>query len=557
MLIINYYRFKQIILKGMQEAFLSMPAEMDIEEVFKSIEETLLVWSQADGIEAVKEAVSKLSELDVCWNKPALFLNNIHLSIRRIELFLNGTSCQSDSMNIAAEDLAGAKWFLNNFLKILGSSELNREMRIRTLAHFLANLRGKGELPKVDSIAELKLKTLPRLKEMTKLRDSIPKPGVFQDLITTGILSSDEIWTLLQGRGTLEISFTELKDSLPYILSSAHLLKIESLKSILLIISKNKKVSLGCLNNILHLTSGIYATLPTAKKQEFLDAFLKILATEVISLEKWSEFQEKVHQLLLKSYDLHYSEQEISNILKAYLEKNTKATTLVDALHKHFLEVEKYKLTLILLTNSDFRKRIEDCRLKLRQESAMNDAQKCYLVALCLEASRRTLSINPTPLQIFNLLAFLEDPKGRRISSQQEGPERTMTLAWLAAFKAMNFSVDMVCKNREIVSINELNFREFFAFLGLKTVVYHERLHRRDILEADILYGTLEDFEREFLEPLNDEEELLFTPICQRKSFEVVIVDDMSNLFLDSEAPQSSNSKTNPIFESETLYPHF
>lgn len=87
MLIINYYRFKQIILKGMQEAFLSMPAEMDIEEVFKSIEETLLVWSQADGIEAVKEAVSKLSELDVCWNKPALFLNNIHLSIRRIELF--------------------------------------------------------------------------------------------------------------------------------------------------------------------------------------------------------------------------------------------------------------------------------------------------------------------------------------------------------------------------------------------------------------------------------------------------------------------------------------
>ncbi len=193
MLIINYYRFKQIILKGMKDSLLSMPSEIDIEEVFKSIEETFLIWSEADGVEAVKGAVAKLSQLDILWNKPELILSKVHLAIRRIELFLNGSSCRNGSLNIAAEDLTGAQWFLDNFLKVLGNANLERVMRITTLARFLASLKGKGELPNTKSISDLETKTLPILKDRAKLRESIPKPSVFGELITSGILTADEI----------------------------------------------------------------------------------------------------------------------------------------------------------------------------------------------------------------------------------------------------------------------------------------------------------------------------------------------------------------------------
>ncbi len=282
------------------------------------------------------------------------------------------------------------------------------------------------------------------------------------------------------------------------------------------------------------MTSGIYATLPLDKKQEFLDSFLKILAAETISLEKWPEFQERVHQLLLKSYDLHFSSEAISEVLKSFREKNAKSETLIEEIHKHFLEVEKYKLNLLLLTNSDLKKRIEECRTQLQHTNSMNDAQKCYLIALCLETSRRTIGVKPTLIQIFNLLAYLQDPKARRISSQQKSTERSMVLAWLAAFKAMNMSVDMICLNAEQAYRNVHKFKDFFNFLGLNALAYSASGNSRVILEADILYGTLENFESNYLEHLDTDEALLFKPVRQRKAFEVVIIDEMSDLFLDS-----------------------
>lgn len=157
---------------------------------------------------------------------------------------------------------------------------------------------------------------------------------------------------------------------------------------------------------------------------------------------------------------------------------------------------------------------------------------KQHNIAILVETIRRIYHICPYDTQIIALLGLLQTPeklKGR-IAQIKTGEGKSTIIAMLCAFMAaQGYCVDMITSSSYLAIRDSQKYEPFFKALGLSASHISHQDPEPKHFDAPILYGTNTDFEFAMLR-----DGLYNMKLRQKRSFDVAVIDEVDNLFLDT-----------------------
>ena len=174
------------------------------------------------------------------------------------------------------------------------------------------------------------------------------------------------------------------------------------------------------------------------------------------------------------------------------------------------------------------------------KKERMTDSDRNLLIALGREAIRNEFGIYPYNTQIIALLGLIHYPavlKGR-IAQVNTGEGKSTIIALLAFYHAiLGRSVDVVSSSRYLASRDEEKYRSFFANYGIITSNLCSDMVGAAHFQGKIVFST--NFDLEFAAMRDYFRRDLIRSVWQdgekrARPFEVVIVDEVDNLFIDS-----------------------
>ncbi|WP_133138632.1 hypothetical protein [Legionella genomosp. 1] len=170
----------------------------------------------------------------------------------------------------------------------------------------------------------------------------------------------------------------------------------------------------------------------------------------------------------------------------------------------------------------------------------LKDSNKFERLAILIETLRRTHRIQAYDTQILSILALLNAPekmKGR-IAQIKTGEGKSSIIALLAAFMAcQGQSVDVITSSSYLARRDCEKYTSFYNAAGLSSSYIDYAHIKQSDFNAQIIYGTNTDFEFSYLEDNLYQHSLRCSQKegkLQPRSFDVVIVDEADNLFLDA-----------------------
>ena len=163
---------------------------------------------------------------------------------------------------------------------------------------------------------------------------------------------------------------------------------------------------------------------------------------------------------------------------------------------------------------------------------------KHELIAIVAETIRRFYKISPYDTQILSILALINTPeqlKGR-IAQIKTGEGKSTIIAMLAALMGCQGDfVDIVTSSPDLAIRDAEKYAPFFEALGLSVSHICDHHAKEEDFSGQILYGTNTDFEFAMLrDGLNNSRQSMRDGVLQNRTFDVVIVDEVDNLFLDT-----------------------
>lgn len=205
-----------------------------------------------------------------------------------------------------------------------------------------------------------------------------------------------------------------------------------------------------------------------------------------------------------------------------------------------FLEIHKALVFYHKSTPADLKAEFSTHALKTSRSAQA----KQKAIAILVETIRRIYHIHPYDTQIVALLGLLQAPaklKGR-IAQIKTGEGKSTIIAMLAAFMTtQRYYVDIVSSSSYLAIRDSKKYQPFFESLNLTVShICHEDPEPQHF-NALILYGTNSDFEFAMLR-----DGLYNTKLRQNRSFDVVIIDEADNFFLDTALNSAQMGVPNP-----------
>ncbi|KIE04702.1 hypothetical protein NF27_GI00070, partial [Candidatus Jidaibacter acanthamoeba] len=174
------------------------------------------------------------------------------------------------------------------------------------------------------------------------------------------------------------------------------------------------------------------------------------------------------------------------------------------------------------------------------QKNPQDNEASIKLLATIREVIRHCFKIYPYNTQVLSvigLIHFPEEFKGR-IAQIRTGEGKSTIIAMLAAYMACQGKfIDIITSSRTLAIRDQEKYEKFFARLGISCshICYDQQEQQH--FNGVVLYATNYDFEFSILRDQLYNEQKRFTEIHGKKirrTCEVVIVDEVDNLFLDT-----------------------
>ena len=252
-------------------------------------------------------------------------------------------------------------------------------------------------------------------------------------------------------------------------------------------------------------------------------------------------------ELLLQLQTTHlstkYPQRNIDEVIAGFLENDLiqfplKAEEL-NAIKDDYLAIKHKMQTINALSEPKLQELLKHSAQRMRNEKSVDAKQA--MVAILAKSIRSTYQILPYDTQIISLLALLATPekmKGR-IAQIKTGEGKSTIIAMLAAFMAaQGYFVDMVTSSGYLAKRDCKKYEPFFKALGLSASPISFPHPEQHHFHAQILYGTNTDFEFALLRDGLNNSKLRYSKRFDgeliERPFEVVIIDEVDNLFLDS-----------------------
>ncbi|MGE3919741.1 MAG: helicase-related protein [Gammaproteobacteria bacterium] len=176
----------------------------------------------------------------------------------------------------------------------------------------------------------------------------------------------------------------------------------------------------------------------------------------------------------------------------------------------------------------------------LGKNLAHNPENSLRLLSLIRLAIRLNFGILPYNTQIFSVLAILNVPdkyKGRIAQVRTGEGKSTLTTILTTFLACQGRIVDVITSNSYLAKRDHLKYQNFYHYFGISSsYINHEDFKPQDF-DAQVLFGTNVDFEFSLLFDAIYNKNLRYTTINSEKNkrpFDVVIVDEVDNLFIDT-----------------------
>ncbi len=177
---------------------------------------------------------------------------------------------------------------------------------------------------------------------------------------------------------------------------------------------------------------------------------------------------------------------------------------------------------------------LEDFKTQVKQitKQELTKENRLALIAIGREAIRLTFGIYPYNTQILALLGLLHHSpqlKGRIAQVKTGEGKSILTTLFAFYFACQGKNVDIISSSRYLAQRDQEKYVSFFQLFGISTSHICCDMPTADHFKGQILYGTNHDFEFKFMRHY-----LASQPKRDERKFEVVIVDEADNLFIDS-----------------------
>ncbi len=354
-------------------------------------------------------------------------------------------------------------------------------------------------------------------------------------LVASRILQKSDIKALMHIRPkTVNMAVLCLEQGIEGILGTSKILGVEITSRMILSMLKNRNIDMTLLGSLMNIAVQLYNRKEKDGGRQFGE-FLTLLATETITNKTWFQIKNKLSPAMLALHHQKFPEKPLEVVLHEF---RTVAFDVafpledaeVEKLGRQYQTLQTYGTKLSTLDDFHLRAALASFKTELL-ENPLDEKAKLQLLALIREQIKRTFGVFPYNVQMLNVLAYLNDPKGRSIAQIKTGEGKSITIAMLAAFLGFTQTVDIATTSRDLAKRDAEKFTSFFQSLGL--TVAHLADGESDISEpfqARIVYGPLEQFEFAYLfDGLGEARNRGTRP------YEAMIVDEVDNMFLDTQ----------------------
>lgn len=240
-----------------------------------------------------------------------------------------------------------------------------------------------------------------------------------------------------------------------------------------------------------------------------------------------------------------YPEKEVKEVLAAFSARDGSLVSKCLA-ESELLQIEKEYEEICRLG-----KELESCGIEglvtqvvqIRVRCATQSLErkdKLVLIAIAREAIRITFGISPYSTQVLALLGILNHPdllKGR-IAQVRTGEGKSVITTMLAFYNAcQGRTVDIISSSRYLAQRDQEKYENFFKIFGIASSHICKDNPNKENFNGQIIYGTNFDFEFAVMHDFILDKGLRKITVKGKlvpRPFDVVIVDEVDNLLIDS-----------------------
>ena len=243
---------------------------------------------------------------------------------------------------------------------------------------------------------------------------------------------------------------------------------------------------------------------------------------------------------IVKTFDFNNYDIQIENIINNISVSNSEKNYLKQfskLLHKYYDEFNIIK---------DYPKIGKKFGMEFRNFPTIENSAK--LISIIIKGVEETMNISPYLIQCISVETFLfhyidiknRNNKKGRLAQIKTGEGKSLIIAILSLSNAlMGYFVDVITSTKYLAKRDQIKFKKLFDLFEISSNNITRRNPEKYDYNGIILYGTNTDFEFSLLRENIFIQDKLFTKplnsdILIKRKYEVAIVDECDNLFLDT-----------------------
>ncbi|ASQ47007.1 preprotein translocase subunit SecA [Legionella clemsonensis] len=249
--------------------------------------------------------------------------------------------------------------------------------------------------------------------------------------------------------------------------------------------------------------------------------------------------QTKQNECLLKKYP----EKNLDDVLADFKNQSEfvkfpLSTAEIEQLRKDYIAIQDLAKDFVFMDPIQLQREAKACGEALKNSD--DPASKLKLVAIIREMMRREFNLYPYNTQILSLLSLINSPKDMkgRIGQIRTGEGKSMIVAMLSAYMgSQGKTVDVITSSRYLAIRDQKKYHDFYAALGITSSHICYDQPEKKHFDGQILYSTNYDAEFSILRDTFFQQDLRYTTLngkLVKRPFDVAIVDEVDNLFIDA-----------------------
>ena len=222
----------------------------------------------------------------------------------------------------------------------------------------------------------------------------------------------------------------------------------------------------------------------------------------------------------------------------------------LEELLREYADLAKDRFNLALLTQAELKEKMLHHADLLKKEPHLRDA-RINLLACIREMVRREFNIFPHDTQMLAVLAIINNPESLkgRIAQVKTGEGKSTIIAILAAFESLQGQfVDIISSNQYLAARDRIKYQKFFESFDISVSDICRSNPQKEDFRGQVLYATSTDIKFSILRDALYNRGLRFSlreGKLEKRSQEVIIIDEVDNLLVDARGAARMAVKSN------------